>query len=116
MENTVEIILKKVVEDDEEGNAYYFDILANGQKAGTASVMANGEDDNYAYCDLIVVDPEMRNRGIGTAALQQISDRWYGVEVAPDNEDAQRLYERIGCESDWENAAYVDQGYGVYRI
>lgn len=112
----VEIRLNRVIEDDEEGNSYYFDIVANGQKAGTASVMANDEDDDYAYCDLIVVNPEMRNQGIGTAALQQISDRWYGVEVAPDNEDAQRLYERIGCESSWDNAAYVDQGYGVYRI
>ncbi len=35
----VEIRLNRVIEDDEEGNSYYFDIVANGQKAGTASVM-----------------------------------------------------------------------------
>lgn len=38
------------------------------------------------------------------------------IVVAPDNEDAKRLYERIGCEYNGNDADYIDQGYGVYRI
>ena len=82
----------------------YFDILND--------VMA----DDTAYCERIDIDEEYRNNGYGTSALNELSEMFDGITVAPDNEDAKRLYERIGCESRYENADYIDQGFGVYDI
>lgn len=109
------IILTDIYED-ESGNTYYFDIKTDGRKVGTASVRAADMDDDHAYVEGIDIDEEYQNQGIGTAALHQISGLWYGVEIAPDNEDARRLYARLGSLSDWDVAPYLDQGYGVYRI
>lgn len=114
MKNT-EIKLVNIEEEDDYNN-YVFDILADGQTVGRAIVTASDEDDDHAYCELIAVDEEFRNQGIGTEALYELSSKWYGIEIAPDNEDAKRLYERLGYESDWDDADYVDQGFGVYRI
>lgn len=110
-----EIKLIKVVEEDSY-NDYEFEIYADGVKVGAADVMAEDEDDEHAYVERIDIFAEYQNSGFGTDALRQLSDKWFGVEIAPDNEDAQRLYERLGEESSWEDADYIDQGYGVYRI
>lgn len=59
---------------------------------------------------------EYRNRGIGTAALQALSDEFCGIVVAPDNADALRLYQRIGNEGTHDDAGNIDQGFGVYII
>lgn len=72
--------------------------------------------DDTAYCERIDIDEEYRNNGYGTSALNELSEMFDGITVAPDNEDAKRLYERIGCESRYENADYIDQGFGVYDI
>lgn len=110
-----ELKLMKTTEEDSY-NAYEFDILVDGVKVGAADVMAEDEDDEHAYVERIDIFAEYQNNGFGTDALRQLSDKWFGVEIAPDNEDAQRLYERLGEESSWEDADYIDQGYGVYRI
>lgn len=89
------------------------DIEANGEIVGCASLMVDGDG---AYCDRIDIFDGHRNKGYGTAALLELSDMYDGIMVAPDNADAQRLYERIGRESCYENAEYIDQGYGVYAI
>lgn len=114
MKNT-EIKLVNIEEEDDYNN-YFFDILNDGQTVGRAIVTASDEDDDHAYCELLAVDEEFRNQGIGTEALYELSSKWCGIEIAPDNEDAKRLYERLGYESDWDDAVYVDQGFGVYRI
>lgn len=110
-----ELKLMNTTEEDSY-NAYEFAILVDGVKVGAADVMAEDEDDEHAYVERIDIFAEYQNNGFGTDALRQLSDKWFGVEIAPDNEDAQRLYERLGEESSWEDADYIDQGYGVYRI
>lgn len=90
-----------------------YDILnENGDVIGWCNIMA----DDTAYCEGIAINKECRNKGYGTSALYELSNIYGGITVAPDNEDAKRLYERIGSESRYENADYIDQGYGVYDI
>lgn len=110
-----ELKLMNTTEEDSY-NAYEFAILVDGVKVGAADVMAEDEDDEHAYVERIDIYDEYRNHGYGTEALNELSDKWYGIEIAPDNPDAQRLYARLGEESSWEDACYIDQGYGVYRI
>lgn len=93
--------------------AEYRDIVADGTTVGSVSLMIDAE---YTYCERIDVDEQYRNCGIGTAALQSLSSEFGGIVVAPDNEDALRLYERIGSEWSHSDAAYIDQGFGVYEI
>ena len=77
---------------------------------GYCTVISNGA----AYCERIDIDEPFRNCGYGTAALRDLSEMFGGIVVAPDNEDAKRLYDRIGYES--YKYDYIDQGFGVYEI
>lgn len=90
--------------------AISFDIIENGITVGGASVMV---DEKSAYCERIDIDEAYRNNGFGTAALYELSSMFHGIIVAPDNEDARRLYDRIGYESSDD---MYDQGFGVYEI
>ena len=108
------IEIKKVNEVEEDTHtAIQYDILANGAEAGVINVQL---DDSYAYCDFICVHDDKRNAGIGTAALEALVDEYDRVVIAPDNEDARRLYARLGREWNGEDAGYIDQGYGVYEL
>lgn len=60
--------------------------------------------------------PIMYRPPLGTDALLQVSDIYGGVAIAADNARAARLYERLGTESRYDGAEYIDQGYGVYDI
>lgn len=98
------------VSDEDMYKVINYHIVEGGRVIGYASVMV---DDESAYCERIDIEQEFRNRGYGTAALLAMSAVHGGVIVAPDNEDARRLYERIGTEA---NADIYDQGHGVYKI
>lgn len=102
------------------------DIILDGETVGYVETMfSNSFDDDPKledvidsepmYVEYIEVDEGYRNRGIGTKVLEFLAkDLWYGVCLAPDTEDSQRLYERLGGE---ETRDYdVDQGYGVYIL
>lgn len=56
-----------------------------------------------AFIDELYIEPSFRNRGLGTQALQGVSEaaradgvRALHLEVRRDNPDAQRYYERLG--------------------
>lgn len=89
-------------------------MLLDGQEIGWASVQV---DSSSAYCERIDIDEANRNHGFGTELLRSLSDEFGSIFVAPDNEDAQRLYDRLGYDvtdkGDWWA---VDQGFGVYEI
>lgn len=108
----LETKITKIYEDESHKNVM-IDIINDGTKVGERSLMV---DENSTYCERIDIDEEYRNHGYGTKALYALSDEFGGVIVAPDNEDAQRLYDRIGREYSGEDADYIDQGYGVYMI
>lgn len=106
--------LVKTWERLEEGYTVVgYEIVSDDTTVGAMSVM-----DSYtgAYVEGIVVEEQYRGRGIGTDALLQASSMYGGIAVAPDNERAARLYQRLGTESHYEGAEYVDQGFGVYDI
>lgn len=105
--------MKKVIIRQSDESIQY-GMEENGEIIATASVLL-GEDG--AYCEAIEVEENHRNNGIGTAFLKALADEHDSIVVAPDNEDAQRLYDRLGYDitdkGDWY---IVDQGFGVYEI
>lgn len=88
-------------------------IMLDGKEVGTIGIVA---DENEPYLERIDIDEKYRNKGIGTDALRLVAEKYGEFLIAPDNEDAKRLYERYGDESNSDNAPYLDQGYGVYSI
>lgn len=88
-------------------------IMLDGKEVGTIGMVA---DENEPYLERIDIDEKYRNKGIGTDALRLVAEKYGEFLIAPDNEDAKRLYEWYGDESSSDNAAYIDQGYGVYSI
>ena len=88
-------------------------IMLDGKEVGTIGMVA---DENEPYLERIDIGEKYRNKGIGTDALRLVAEKYGEFLIAPDNEDAKRLYERYGNESNSDNAAYIDQGYGVYSI
>lgn len=106
--------LKKIQEREEDAyTSISYSIREDGAEIGGCSVMV---DAGYAYCERIDIYEGYRSQGHGTAALRALSDMYGGIVVAPDNSDAQHLYERIGSEWSGDSAPYLDQGYGVYII
>lgn len=103
---------RRTREDTYEAISY--DIDLNGVTIGWASVI-NGED-SPACIERIDIEESYRNQGYGSEAINAISDLFGGIIIAPDNEDAQRLYDRLGREYNGNVADYLDQGYGVYLI
>ena len=104
------------VEKSTEEDGYTYDnisIMLDGKEVGTIGMVV---DENEPYLERIDIDEEYRNKGIGTDALRLVAEKYGEFLIAPDNEDAKRLYERYGDESSSDNAAYIDQGYGVYSI
>lgn len=98
---------------EEESTVVGYDIVSDDTTVGAMTVMNSYTG---AYVERIDVDEQYRGRGIGTDALLQASIMYGGITVAPDNERAARLYQRLGTESRYEGAEYVDQGFGVYDI
>lgn len=104
------------VEKSTDMDTYTYDniaIMLDGKEVGTIGMVA---DENEPYLERIDIDEKYRNKGIGTDALRLVAEKYGEFLIAPDNEDAKRLYERYGEESNSDNAAYIDQGYGVYSI
>lgn len=82
-------------------------------------------DDDTGYLVRIDVDEGFRGQGIGSAAIRDIATDYRHLYTAADNEDAARLYDRLGeriVGEDVDRPApleclyYLDQGYGVWEI
>ena len=110
---TIEII-ESGRQHEDTYDAIHYDIVLDDIVIGWASV--NDGEDGTSYVERIDIEESHRNHGHGSAALEQLSDIFGGVIIAPDNEDAQRLYERLGRKYRGEIADYLDQGFGVYTI
>ena len=85
----------------------------------TATVEPLDDHHGRAYIQRIDVDEGFRGQGIGTAAIRGIAQEYRAVYLCPDNEDAARLYARIGEQlgaCPLECLYYLDQGYGVYEV
>lgn len=88
------------------------EIWEEGVCVGGASISIYDEG---TLIDRIDIYPEYRNKGYGSQALKELA--WeYVCYIAPDNEDAARLYSRLGEET-YENGWYgFDCGFGVFRL
>ena len=111
-------------EHDESSTAFCFYAYEDGVKVGEAYVLVDDDHDD-AMVDWIEIYGENKGRGLGTEFLLHLaSANEYGeIVMAPNSEDAQRLYERLGEDASerkhdrWvEQWQYIDQGFGVYRI
>lgn len=106
----------KITRKDQE----LFDIELDGQIIGCGSMIEAEEDDEAAYLERLDIDEGHQNKGYGTKALRLLRKVYGPFFTAPDSEDAQRFYDRVGCEmrvqqySDYGFA--VDQGFGVYEF
>jgi ribosomal protein S18 acetylase RimI-like enzyme len=110
--------ITKTAEFEEDGyTAIGFVFMVDGSEVGGADVEVS---ETGAYVSRVDVDEEFRGQGIGTQALKELSRILGGITVAPDNEDAQRIYERLGdtiSKSEYDEFGFaVDQGFGVYEI
>lgn len=110
---------------DQSDDEMWINIMLGDQVVGDMNVITDFSDaDGYCYVERIDIEPDYRNRGIGTEVLKHLLFDTFGwscrtVVVAPDNADAKRLYERIGSEVSGDVSRVfgdLDQGYGVYEI
>ena len=127
----MKIILERTMscffsDTSQEEDYHFYDIIVDGHTVGTIDLLDHFNDINdVCYVERIDIDEDNRGKGIGTEVLTKALWDICGyrsVVVAPDNERAKSLYERIGkeyeyqpwnCETDF---GYNDQGYGVYVI
>lgn len=111
---TVEMAVSATYTVD-DGTEYMYTARVGGVDVGGASVIVYDSGD--AYIERVDVDDGYRNRGYGTSLLNQLAVMYGTVYLAPDNDDARRLYARLGDDvTDKGTWGYVDQGFGVYAI
>ena len=105
------------------GTTVFFDILADDAIVGAATLIRYYDEDGdtrYTRLERIDIDEASRGKGFGTAAIKTMSKTYGRIVAAPDSEDSQRLYARIGelvvdRRGDTEEC-YLCVGYGVYEI
>ena len=81
---------------------YNIDILKGETKVGYAELFVSYDEDGdekSAYINSIEIYETYRNNGLGTKVLKEIAAEHGGIYICPDNEDAERLYARIGEET-----------------
>lgn len=106
----------KITREVDEGSytSMEYVMLLDGKEIGWATLSV---DRKSSYCERIDIDEAHRNQGHGSEFLRTLSDEFGSIFLAPDSEDSQRLYDRLGYDvtdkGDWWA---VDQGYGVYEI
>lgn len=98
-------------QDEDSYAAIGYAIIADGAEVGMMTVIVSEE--TPAYIERIDIDEDKRGHGIGTKAIRLAADSFDGVALAPDSEDSERLYKRIGRAYDLPE---IDQGYGVYIV
>lgn len=108
--------------DDETVIARFTDIkiMLDGEQIGYIEMFENLDEDGDTENTLVKsinINEEHRNNGYGTAALKQLASEQGDIYICPDNEDAERLYQRIGEETDApENLEGEMDEYGAMYI
>lgn len=110
--------------EDEPCDYHGYEITLNNNRVGTIEIIDCFNDYNdICYVERIDIDDDYRSQGIGTTVLTKSlgAEGYWRAVVAPDNNDAKRLYQRIGEESNYipgcdTDFGDFDQGYGVFII
>ena len=106
----------------EFGTTLRLDILADGIYVGEAMLTRYHGDGGreYAHLERIDIDEDSRGKGYGSAAIEAMRKAFGRIVAAPDSEDSQRLYARIGDQvldtTGFMEEVYLDVGYGVYEF
>ncbi len=94
-----------------------FEVEVDGQIIGEGRM---DSDDDGNYLEGLDIEEAHRGQGYGTKALHELAEVYGSYFLAPDNEGAQRLYERVAepmKEKDYNEFGFaIDQGFGVYEI
>jgi len=97
-----------------------FEIEVNDVVVGSGCMMVAEHEDDFSYLERIDIFEEYQNQGFGTAALYALCEIYGGFFLAPDNEGARRLYDRIADsmkQKDYDAFGFsIDQGFGVYEM
>ena len=109
--------LQKKLFDELNGyKNYTVDVIVENEKVGRVDIIVPPEEEsNEVYIEMITINKDQRNKGYGTEALNMLAEEYGFIYMAPDDENNQRLYKRIG-EEYTVNTPEVDQGFGVYFI
>lgn len=107
----------------EFGTTLFLDILADDAIVGSATLTRYYDEDGnteYTHLERIDIDEDSRGKGYGSAAIEAMRKAYGRIVAAPDSEDSQRLYARIGEEVIDTNGdkeeVYLCVGFGVYEI
>lgn len=98
-------------------------ILADGKCVGEATLTRYYDEDGateYTHLEHICIYEGSRGKGHGSAAIEAMRKTFGRIVAAPDSEDSQRLYERLGelvvdTRGDMDET-YLCVGFGVYEI
>ena len=97
-----------------------FTIEVNGLEVGAGYMMMAESEDDFTYLERLDINEEHQNKGYGTQALRSLREQIGNYYLSPDNEDAKRLYERLGQEiddNDYNRFGFaIDNGFGVYEM
>lgn len=122
---TIISTISEIIENEETNEivAKWFNlkIMLGDTQIGYAELLVSYDEDGdekSAYISSIEIYEEHRNHGYGTAALRTIAAEHGSIYICPDNEDAERLYARIGeeCGAPDELEAAMDNWGVMYRI
>lgn len=112
------VSLEKTYNENDDVIMYSLDsdIMLDDVKIGYIQVSEMTKED-IIYINTIDINAEYRNKGFGTQILKNFS----GAYICADNENAERLYKRIGEEIDYKHCPECLEGnfdeYGnMYQI
>jgi len=91
------IMEKRLIENEDTYKFYDIDIILNDVKIGYAELFVI--DGEYNYIKSIEIKKEHRNKGYGSKVLTDLAAELDGLYICPDNRDAERLYARLGDET-----------------
>jgi len=94
--------------------------MLEGKEIGSGSMMMAENEDDFTYLERIDINESYQNQGYGTQVLKNLKEQIGSYYLTPDNADAKRLYDRLGCEisnADYDRFGFaIDNGFGVFEI
>lgn len=101
--NTMTIsMIAKLIEEYDTMKMFDISIMLGSDKIGYAELFISYDEDgdeSAAYVKSIEIKGLYRNNGYGTEILKALAEEHRGIYICPDNDDAERLYARLGEET-----------------
>lgn len=110
---------REYYDDETTCTTRFYKLDEDGREIGKATMEVY--DDGMNYVARLDVAESERGKGYGTAMLQMLREIYGSLIITPDNEDAARLYDRLGTSLEGtrqydESLFALDNGFGVYEI